>query len=119
MQVDTEAARPGGGRGGGEEALLKEGGRRAGLLAPAVAPLTALTALDLSGNCMGPPDAHWAVSLASLDKLRRLDLSDNLLPPRGIEALAGALRAMTALQVRPWREAGPPNHHDDKVDSDQ
>jgi len=19
----------------------------------------------------------------------------------------------------PWREAGPPNHHDDKVDSDQ
>ena len=20
---------------------------------------------------------------------------------------------------RPWREAGPPNHHDDKVDSDQ
>ena len=21
--------------------------------------------------------------------------------------------------VLPWREAGPPNHHDDKVDSDQ
>jgi len=21
--------------------------------------------------------------------------------------------------ILPWREAGPPNHHDDKVDSDQ
>jgi len=22
-------------------------------------------------------------------------------------------------RLLPWREAGPPNHHDDKVDSDQ
>ena len=29
-----------------------------------------------------------------------------------LEAMAGGFKL-------PWREAGPPNHHDDKVDSDQ
>ncbi|KAJ1473018.1 hypothetical protein T484DRAFT_1913726, partial [Baffinella frigidus] len=55
-------------------------------------------ARDLSGNCMGPPDKHWVPALRNLEKLWRLDLSNNLLSSRGIEALAPALRAMTALQ---------------------
>jgi len=28
-------------------------------------------------------------------------------------------RAVPPLDLLPWREAGPPNHHDDKEDSDQ
>jgi len=32
---------------------------------------------------------------------------------RVLQPLADALYAVA------WREAGPPNHHDDKVDSDQ
>jgi len=35
-----------------------------------------------------------------------------------IRFLRGALLGLPALGP-PWREAGPPNHHDDKVDSDQ
>jgi len=30
----------------------------------------------------------------------------------------GASPALTCMIQLPWREAGPPNHHDDKVDSD-
>ena len=37
------------------------------------------------------------------------------------EEQMGAVSEALAAQVfkLPWREAGPPNHHDDKVDSDQ
>ena len=38
--------------------------------------------------------------------------SSHLAPP--IEVVVPRRRAQL-----PWREAGPPNHHDDKVDSDQ
>jgi len=30
-----------------------------------------------------------------------------------------AEREVKYIQALPWREAGPPNHHDDRVDSDQ
>ena len=49
------------------------------------------------------------------------------LPQRAVEgeeseSVAGT-RALETYQwmpgAHPWREAGPPNHHDDKVDSDQ
>ena len=30
-----------------------------------------------------------------------------------------ALSGVYPGRALPWREAGPPNHHDDKVDSDQ
>jgi len=50
-------------------------------------------------------------SSSSNSILRKLDRGD---PQAPLEK--GAME--TAFDL-PWREAGPPNHHDDKVDSDQ
>ena len=44
----------------------------------------------------------------------------NSLSGQGHEAVQKMLVSMGDKEFKlPWREAGPPNHHDDKVDSDQ
>jgi len=44
-------------------------------------------------------------------------LSDCSIPDE--DRFVAASYAPLSFEVSYWREAGPPNHHDDKVDSDQ
>ena len=55
---------------------------------------------------------------ASLSHHGHLNKTRMVLPQDGTEE--GRCKAVRKEEFKlPWREAGPPNHHDDKVDSDQ
>ena len=82
----------------GNAGLLLRGA--AAVTAWAMCGPTALLALDLSTNDIGPDGASTlAPALARLTALRRLRLSYNNLRAKGAEALAPALRCLTGLQV--------------------
>ena len=68
-------------------------------LAAAIAALTRLAELDLSGNGMGRDGAAaLSLSLGQCTALRRLMLSRNLLGTDGVDTMVPALQALAGLQ---------------------
>jgi len=63
---------------------------------------------------VSPATTHSVVSF--LEK-NAIPVSDSI-RARTVSATVSSLLALQVFKL-PWREAGPPNHHDDKVDSDQ
>ena len=51
--------------------------------------------------------------------VRRHTFNKDSLSVQGVAAGAGSAGLLQQVFKLPWREAGPPNHHDDRVDSDQ
>jgi len=68
--------------------------------------------IDHIPKICGPPEYH----LRSIKRLKKKKRSKVAL--KGCGPPGHVLRVQREFKLQ-WREAGPPNHHDDTVDSDQ